>query len=224
MDRMTVNPTLAFIAAAPLCKVEWDVHGSDDQFLYHYKTGKLFRVGDTEHMLRKLTDGVEEESPGTETIHSIYREEFAMCCMSFDFANAARLQFLDKKKTYCFKVPSIAAQKALRERSSIPAVSFVNESQVSPSTAAVTDNADNDNDDWDLKNAVGLVNVERFDKIGACIVFRKAKNLELHTAPGLIEEATKPQNEGVKLLHAVFEHGANFAVMSGLRKEVSAVK
>lgn len=51
-----------------------------------------------------------------------------------------------------------------------------------------------------------------------------AKDLELHTLPGLIEDATKSRTQVAELREAATEDEMNVTVTDDLRKEVSAVK
>lgn len=51
-------------------------------------------------MVCKLTDGTKEKIVRTEAVRSIYSKEFATRGMSFDFAKATWLQYLDKRTDY----------------------------------------------------------------------------------------------------------------------------
>lgn len=44
-----------------------------------------------------FADGTEEKVARTETVCFLYGDEFANCGMSFEFAKAACLQYLEKK-------------------------------------------------------------------------------------------------------------------------------
>lgn len=77
-------------------------------------------------MVDKLADGTEEKFAGTGAIRSICHEEFVTRCLSFDFAKATWLQFLDRHLVY-LGVPSLEAQHVLLKRFSSPAALFVDE-------------------------------------------------------------------------------------------------
>lgn len=48
-------------------------------------------------MVCKLAGGTEEKNDGTESVRPIYRKEFATRSMSFEFAKAALLQYLEEE-------------------------------------------------------------------------------------------------------------------------------
>lgn len=113
---------------------------------YEYKTGKLFRVSSSAPMVRKMTDSTNEKNAGTDAVRLFYCEEFATRNMSFDFAKAAWLLYLDKKMDY-FEILSLEARDKLLKRRSNPAASFVDKGQVSPDTAVGADDPDDGDDD-----------------------------------------------------------------------------
>lgn len=93
IEGMKVDPTLTFVAVALLCKFDWDALGSHDRFPYGYNIEKLSRVSGSAPMDRKLGDDTEEKIAGTDAVRPFYCEESATCGMSFEFAEADRLQY-----------------------------------------------------------------------------------------------------------------------------------
>lgn len=157
---MEVDKTLLFVAVASLCGVDWDALGSHDWLPNEYKTENLSHVGGQASMVFKMADSTKEKIADTETVRPEYCGEFSVHDMLFDCANAAWLQYLDKKMDY-FGVLSLEAQNALLERHCSPAPSFLNEGQASLAAAAGADEPEDEDDDWDSEGAVDLPDLER---------------------------------------------------------------
>lgn len=94
---MNVDPTLAFVTVERLCEVGWGAFGSHDWLPYEYKTGKLSRITGSDPMVGKLADGTVENVNGTESICTFNRGEFATRGISFEFAKAVWLRYLEVK-------------------------------------------------------------------------------------------------------------------------------
>lgn len=110
-------------------------------------------------MVRKLADGSEEKVERTESIRSIYRENFATCAMSFDFAKVVWLQYLETRMKY-LSVQCLDTQDELLKDRPIASASAVNEDQARPAASAIAYDTD-DEDDGDLSCSVGLDHVKQ---------------------------------------------------------------
>lgn len=82
--------------------------------------------------------------------------------LSFDFFEAAWLQYVDKNRDY-FGISSLEAQDVLLEQRSSHAASVVNEGQASSAASASNDDPDEDDGDRDLQVSVCLDDVELVD-------------------------------------------------------------
>lgn len=158
-DSMDAAPTLAFVAVAHLCEVDWNGIGSQNLFQYQCKTGNVSRVSELAPIVCKLADGTEIKVERTESLRPIRLEELATRYFSFEFGNAVCLQYFEKKMDY-FVVRSLDAQEALLKRSSSFATSVMDKGQVPPAALAVADGSDN-HDEWVLESAVRLEDVVR---------------------------------------------------------------
>lgn len=112
IDRMYVGTTLPFVAVARLCKVDWDAHGLHDWLPYEYESEKFCCVIGSAPMVCKPVVVTERNVAGSDSVRTIYCEEFAKLGISVEFARGAWLQYSDKKLG-SIGVPSVAAQDAL---------------------------------------------------------------------------------------------------------------
>lgn len=61
----------------------------------------------------------------------------------------------------CFDIPFLETKESSPKWRSSPAASTLNEGQISLATAAVADDSDHDDYDWDLERAAGLNDIKR---------------------------------------------------------------
>lgn len=71
LDPIDVDLTLAFVAVARPCKIDWYYFALHDLFPYECMTGKLSRVCGSAPMVCRLADGIEEIVDGTQSIRAI---------------------------------------------------------------------------------------------------------------------------------------------------------
>lgn len=99
VDRMEAGLTLALASVALLRYIDWDDSGSYDWFCSDYITWKLPGAVGLAPIIYKLADGIEKNTEETAEIRPIYVEKFGGHGMSFEFAEAAWLQYVDYSKT-----------------------------------------------------------------------------------------------------------------------------
>lgn len=148
-------------------------------------------------MVRKLVIVTEEKFAGTEWILPVYRKEFATRGMSFEFANAAWLQYLERKLDY-FGVPSPGAQDELLKNYRSPAALVGDQGEAPPAASTVADDVKDDNN-WDLEGTAELDDIEKVDAKRRFHEFQDSGNAKKHEVLGTdadaFEFATKLLNQ-----------------------------
>lgn len=66
-------------------------------------------------MVLKSADGTEEKLSVIESICPVYREKFVTHCMSFEFAQLARLQYLEKKLDSFWRSMSSGSRRVIEK-------------------------------------------------------------------------------------------------------------
>lgn len=100
IDRKCGDQTLAFVAVAHLCEVDCHALGLHYWFPNKYKARKLSLVSGSAPLVLKLADSTKEKVAETDSIRSIYQEDFPTRGMSFEFTKTAWLEYLEKKLDY----------------------------------------------------------------------------------------------------------------------------
>lgn len=79
-----------------MLKIDCYTSGSQDRFLYGYKTKEPFWIVGLLPIIRKLSDGGDKKIDGTKAVRPIYRDQFATRHMSFKILKVALVQELKK--------------------------------------------------------------------------------------------------------------------------------
>lgn len=160
IDHKKVDPTLKSVAVARLCMNAWDGFDSCGWIPNKYMNRKISHVVGFAPAICKFADPSQKEITMAKAVPYVYLKEVVIVVVSFELAKTAQLQYLEKRVDY-IQFSSLEAHVAVVERHSSSVPSVENEDETSPAVAADVNQHDDDDEDWDVENAVSLDSVEQ---------------------------------------------------------------